>query len=224
MRSARPRWRTLVLGAALAGIAGAGTAHAQSFNYAEALQKSQFFYEAQRSGSLPANKRVLWRGDSGLRDGADVGRDLTGGWYDAGDHVKFGFPMAGSATLLAWGLVEYRQALELIAQYPVFGVGFGASPSVDLPVGVSSMYLTVAEQMGLVGLAAFLLAVGAALFQGLGAWRTQSASGLTVPPPWWGRNRVGGGQGAPSGYRRHWSPPWWRGSSTTTSSTCGFPT
>src|SRR4026207_426419 len=76
---------------ALSLVAIASTARAQSFNYAEALQKSEFFYEAQRSGALPANKRVLWRGDSGLRDGADVGRDLTGGWYDAGDHVKFGF-------------------------------------------------------------------------------------------------------------------------------------
>ncbi|HET9864408.1 MAG TPA: glycoside hydrolase family 9 protein, partial [Steroidobacteraceae bacterium] len=83
---------------------------AQTFNYGEALQKSLFFYEAQRSGDLPANNRVNWRGDSGMQDGADVGRDLTGGWYDAGDHVKFGFPMAASATMLAWGIVEYRNA------------------------------------------------------------------------------------------------------------------
>jgi hypothetical protein len=81
---------------------------AQSFNYVEALQKSLFFYEAQRSGALPPSNHVNWRGDSGLQDGADVGRDLTGGWYDAGDHVKFGLPMAASATMLAWGLVEYR--------------------------------------------------------------------------------------------------------------------
>ncbi len=45
-----------------------------------------------------------------LQDGADVGRDLTGGWYDAGDHVKFGLPMAASATMLAWGIVENRSA------------------------------------------------------------------------------------------------------------------
>jgi hypothetical protein len=83
---------------------------AQTFNYGEALQKSLFFYEAQRSGDLPATNRINWRGDSGLNDGSDVGKDLTGGWYDAGDHVKFGLPMAASATLLAMGIVEYRDA------------------------------------------------------------------------------------------------------------------
>src|SRR5262245_56418800 len=67
-----------------------GRAQGPAFNYGEALQKSLFFYEAQQSGVLPDWNRVNWRGDSGLNDGADVGRDLTGGWYDAGDHVKFG--------------------------------------------------------------------------------------------------------------------------------------
>ena len=89
-------------------VATATPVAAQSFNYAEALQKSLFFYEAQRSGPLPASNRVNWRGDSGLADGSDVGRDLTGGWYDAGDHVKFGLPMAATATVLAWGIVENR--------------------------------------------------------------------------------------------------------------------
>ncbi|MEM9553289.1 MAG: glycoside hydrolase family 9 protein [Acidobacteriota bacterium] len=79
-------------------------------NYGEALQKSIYFYEAQQSGPLPAWNRVEWRGDSALSDGADQGIDLTGGWYDAGDHVKFGFPMAATATLLAWGVVDYRDA------------------------------------------------------------------------------------------------------------------
>src|SRR4029450_3161376 len=101
------RW--FVLMTALAAFAGSTTRlNAQTFNYTEALQKSLFFYEAQRSGPLPASNRVNWRGDSGMTDGADVGRNLTGGWYDAGDHVKFGLPMAGSATMLAWGIVDYR--------------------------------------------------------------------------------------------------------------------
>src|SRR3982751_6543922 len=51
---------------------------AQTFNSGEALQKSLFFYEAQRSGDLPATNHVNWRGDSGMNDGSDVGKDLTG--------------------------------------------------------------------------------------------------------------------------------------------------
>jgi len=34
--------------------------------------------------------------------------NLTGGYYDAGDNVKFGLPMAFSITLLAWNVVEFR--------------------------------------------------------------------------------------------------------------------
>ncbi len=81
------------------------------FNFGEALQKSIFFYECQRSGNLDEkNLRMNWRGDSGLKDGSDVGVDLTGGWYDAGDHVKFGLPMAYSAAVLGWGVYEYKDA------------------------------------------------------------------------------------------------------------------
>ena len=86
------------------------------FNYGEALQKSLLFYEAQRSGPLPEDNRIDWRGDSAVNDGADVGVDLSGGYYDAGDHVKFGFPMASSMTMLSWGVVEYGDAYEQSGQ------------------------------------------------------------------------------------------------------------
>ncbi|WP_439657056.1 glycoside hydrolase family 9 protein [Lentzea sp. HUAS TT2] len=86
------------------------SAAAPAFNYGEALQKSVWFYDAQRSGKLPAGNRVSWRGDSALRDGSDVGLDLSGGFYDAGDHVKFGLPFAFSVSMLAWGAVENRAA------------------------------------------------------------------------------------------------------------------
>ncbi|HEY1200944.1 MAG TPA: glycoside hydrolase family 9 protein, partial [Niastella sp.] len=89
---------------------------AQTFNYAEALQKSMFFYECQRSGQLPANNRVTWRANSALTDGSDVGVNLTGGWYDAGDHVKFNFPMAFSATMLAWGGIDFAGGYNASAQ------------------------------------------------------------------------------------------------------------
>lgn len=87
-----------------------------AFNYSEALKDSFLFYEAQRSGKLPATNRISWRGDSALKDGADVGHDLTGGYYDAGDHVKFGLPMASSMTLLSWGVNQYRPAYQQSGQ------------------------------------------------------------------------------------------------------------
>lgn len=81
-------------------------------DYAEVLDMSMDFYYAQYSGALPGDYPLEWRGDSALTDGADVGVDLTGGWYDAGDHVKFGFPMAYSATMLAWGAIDYAEGYE----------------------------------------------------------------------------------------------------------------
>jgi len=46
------------------------------------LTKSLLFYEAERSGKLPANNRIPWRGDSALDDQGDNGEDLSGGYYD----------------------------------------------------------------------------------------------------------------------------------------------
>lgn len=36
--------------------------------------------------------------------------DLTGGWHDAGDHVKFGLPGSYSASTIGWGYYEFRDA------------------------------------------------------------------------------------------------------------------
>lgn len=41
-----------------------------SQQYSDALTKSILFFEGQRSGKLPANQRVIWRGDSALHDGS----------------------------------------------------------------------------------------------------------------------------------------------------------
>ena len=100
----------LAVAAAGLALANGPAAAAGAFNYGEALQKSMFFYQAQIAGKKPAFSQVSWRGDAAMTDGADAGLDLTGGWFDAGDHVKFGFPMAFATTMLAWGAVEYRDA------------------------------------------------------------------------------------------------------------------
>ena len=84
---------------------------------AKQFKKSFLFYEAQRSGKLPDDNRIQWRGDSALNDGSDVGRDLTGGYYDAGDHGKFGMPLAASMATLAWGGIEYKTAYKEMGQW-----------------------------------------------------------------------------------------------------------
>lgn len=52
------------------------------YDYGDVLGKSILFYEAQRSGKLPSDNRIPWRSSSTLTDGSDVGKDLTGGWFD----------------------------------------------------------------------------------------------------------------------------------------------
>jgi endoglucanase len=111
----RRSYSITVLAAALI-LGGSASAQSAPFNYGEALQKGIFFYDCQRAGKLGTDNRVSWRGDSALADGADNGVDLSGGWYDAGDHVKFHFPLAASTTVLAWGVIENQAAYQSSGQ------------------------------------------------------------------------------------------------------------
>ncbi|KAH6795358.1 hypothetical protein C2S51_036344 [Perilla frutescens var. frutescens] len=79
-------------------------------NYRDALAKSILFFQGQRSGRLPPQE-ISWRASSGLSDGRLAGVDLTGGYYDAGDNVKFNFPMAFTTTMLSWNAIEYGKKL-----------------------------------------------------------------------------------------------------------------
>jgi endoglucanase len=113
------------------------TLFSQTFyiNYAEALQKSIYFYDAEKCG-FTGTSRLEWRGPCHLEDAAvpltttdtnlsagfiDANRaildpdgdgtmNLIGGYHDAGDHVQFGLPQGYSASTLAWGLIEFKQA------------------------------------------------------------------------------------------------------------------
>ncbi|KAJ0914098.1 putative cellulase [Helianthus annuus] len=92
-------------------LISAATAHrphrVATHNYKDALTKSIMFFEGQRSGKLPPNQRITWRKNSGLSDGAAMKVDLVGGYYDAGDNIKFGFPMAFTTTMLSWSVLEF---------------------------------------------------------------------------------------------------------------------
>ena len=84
------------------------------------------------------------------------------------EHFAAGFAGQDLATQMRFG--EYKDALELISRYPVLGVGFIGTPDVDLYIGVSSMYLLVAQQMGLLGLLAFALVFVGLFIGALKAW------------------------------------------------------
>ncbi|XP_047158043.1 endoglucanase 8-like [Vigna umbellata] len=82
-----------------------------SHDYRDALRKSILFFEGQRSGRLPGDQRLRWRRDSALHDGATAGVDLSGGYYDAGDNIKFGFPMAFTTTMLSWSVIDFEKSM-----------------------------------------------------------------------------------------------------------------
>ncbi|MGD9210507.1 MAG: glycoside hydrolase family 9 protein [Desulfobacteraceae bacterium] len=112
-------------------------------NYAEALQKSLYFYDAEKSGPGITGGRLTWRGDSELVDMAvplngemtnmsssfiqanrsildpdgDGTVDVSGGYHDAGDHVKFGLPQTYSSSTLEWALYEFKDAFVRIDEY-----------------------------------------------------------------------------------------------------------
>ena len=81
-------------------------------DYADALRKTLLFFRAQRSGDLAGTENPIpWRRlPAFLEDGSDVGVDLSKGYFDAGDYVKYGQPAAYAMSILAWGGLEFAPA------------------------------------------------------------------------------------------------------------------
>jgi len=85
-------------------------------------------------------------------------------------HFVEGLQFQDLATLMRLG--EYKDALILIGRHPWIGVGFVGTPESSLYIGVSMVYLLIAEEMGLIGLATFLLIVALLFRQVWLAWPT----------------------------------------------------
>lgn len=96
------------------GMKNEASANAASggYNYAEALQKSMFFYEVQQAGVLPDWNEVQWRADSMVDEDGNETDVCKGGWFDAGDHFKFTLTNAYAASILSWGYIEYKDAVD----------------------------------------------------------------------------------------------------------------
>ncbi len=79
-------------------------AGAASYDYADVLAKATAWFDVNRCGPDVAVNNVFssWRG------ACHTGDAVTGGFHDAGDHVKFGLPAAFSASAMGWSLYEFK--------------------------------------------------------------------------------------------------------------------
>ncbi|KAK1266589.1 Endoglucanase 25 [Acorus gramineus] len=89
-----------------------------SLNLTLALNQALLFFDAQKSGPLPKNNLVRFRGDSGLFDGNSTTThvDLVGGFYDSGNNIKFSFPTAYTITILSWTVIEYHEKYSVVGE------------------------------------------------------------------------------------------------------------
>ncbi|XP_070548213.1 uncharacterized protein [Ptychodera flava] len=92
-------------------------AYCEEFDYDDVLKKTILFYSIQRSGNLTdTGNRISWRGNSAMDDRGLENEDLTGGWYDAGDHLKLALNHNQNVWKLAWGFYEFKEAFEAAGQ------------------------------------------------------------------------------------------------------------
>ncbi|MGN0621316.1 MAG: glycoside hydrolase family 9 protein [Porcipelethomonas sp.] len=112
-----------------------------NYNFAKGLQYSLCFYDAEMCGTeVDKLTDIPWRGDCHLQDSVyplsktnltdefisgnrtvldpddDGCIDVSGGFHDAGDHVKMGLPEAQSASVLGWGYYEFGDSFEKTGQ------------------------------------------------------------------------------------------------------------
>ncbi len=94
------------------------------FNYAKLLQQSLYFYDANMCGDLEGTCGVSWRGNCHTydnkatysADGVTYSVDVSGGFHDAGDHVKFGLPQGYAASVLGMSYYQFKDAFTQLKQ------------------------------------------------------------------------------------------------------------
>lgn len=95
----------------MATLANMAPVKAASIDYNLALKDAVTFYDANKCGKDAGEDNAFsWRGACHTTDGKDVGLDLSGGYHDCGDHVKFGITQGYAASVLAWSYYSYKDS------------------------------------------------------------------------------------------------------------------
>lgn len=109
------------------------SADSADFTYGDAVKLSLYFYDANQCGTKVDDNCLTWRGNCHTYDaqaelsnakglsstslakiqeanGGSTTVDVSGGYHDAGDHLKFSMTMGFSMTCLAWSYLENPEA------------------------------------------------------------------------------------------------------------------
>ncbi|KAJ0029911.1 hypothetical protein Pint_13656 [Pistacia integerrima] len=73
--------------------------------------------------------------------------NLVGGYYDAGDNVKYGLPMAFTITTLAWSTLSYESELQSSGEYQnaLAAIRWGTDYFLKASSGKSRLYVQVGD-------------------------------------------------------------------------------
>lgn len=69
--------------------------------------------------------------------------DLVGGYYDAGDNVKFGFPMAFTTTMLSWSVIEFGGLMKGELQHAKEAIKWGSDYLLKATAHPDTIYVQV---------------------------------------------------------------------------------
>ena len=116
-------------------VSTGGVSAASTPNYAEAMELSLYFFDANACGTEVDDGPLTWRGNCHTYDaeaslnnanglssssksavmaanGGSDKVDVSGGYHDAGDHLKFSMTMGFAATSLGWAHFSYPDAFK----------------------------------------------------------------------------------------------------------------
>lgn len=103
----------VLISSALAPFSNTSAATISSSSYPDALKCSIQFYDANKCGKDVAVDNVFsWRSACHTTDKGSDGTDVTGGFHDCGDHIKFGITNGYAASILGWSLYEFKGAFD----------------------------------------------------------------------------------------------------------------